>query len=228
MLVASWRNWLAEARLRRWRRPLEPKSVEQPATSVDGAAMHGRTAISLRWPRAALLGSLNKRATFLFPARCGYRSGNASAENLVQSRQMRTSISLRWRSPMLDILARCNFKPKLACKTANNQKTYGKLKTCIGFAADVRSHTSRNNKKLHAFRILRASLYRATTNNCRTQAGDRVIQKLVAELHKVMLRTEALQKSDNENRQGTDLQQSASLCQASASAPLSMHPLVTN
>ena len=151
MLVASWRNWLAEARLRRWRRPLEPKSVEQPATSVDGAAMHGRTAISLRWPRAALLDSLKKRAAFLFPARCGYRSGNASAENLVQSRQMRTSISLRWRSPMLDILARCNFKPKLACKTANNQKTYGKLKKCIGFAADVRSHTSRNNKNCMYF-----------------------------------------------------------------------------
>ena len=107
-------------------------------------------------------------------------------------------------------------------------KKIRKLKKCIGSAADVRSHTSRNNKKLHAFRILRASLYRATTNNCRTQAGDGVIQKLVAERHKVMLRTEALQKSDNESKQGTDLQQSASLCQVSASAPLSMHPPVTN
>jgi len=227
MLVASWRNWLAEARLRRWRRPLEPKSVEQPATSVDGAAMHGRTAISLRWPRAALLDSLKKRAAFLFPARCGYRSGNASAENLVQSKQMRTSISLRWRSPMLDILARCNFKPKLARKTANNQKNT-EIKKVHWLCCRCPKSYKLQQQKLHVFRILRASLYRATTNNCRTQAGDGVIQKLVAERHKVMLRTEALQKSDNESKQGTDLQQSASLCQVSASAPLSMHPPVTN
>ena len=84
---------------------------------------------------------------FLFLARCGYRSENASAENLIQSRQMRTPISLRWRSPMLDILARCNFEPKLNCKTANDQKRHGKLKKCIGLAADVQSHTSRNKKK---------------------------------------------------------------------------------